>query len=149
MNKQEIELHSKQGFTLIELMITVAIVGVLAAVALPAYQDYTIKAQVSEGLLLAEGLKIEAATHWAESGSFVGWDPFSTFSYSKLSGRYASLATVNYGGNIVIRYGNQANEKISGYALSIMPDASGNNLKWTCTAPGWKKEYTPAMCTPT
>lgn len=136
----------QKGFSLIELMITVAIVGVLSAVALPAYQDYTIRAQVSEGLLLFEGLKIDAAAYWAQNGSFVGWDPYNTFDYSKLSGRYASLATVNYGGNIVIRYGNQANKKITGNALSFMPDESGNNLKWTCTAPSWPKQYAPRMC---
>lgn len=139
-------MTNNKAFTLIELMITVAIVGVLAAIALPAYQNYTIKAQVSEGLLLAEGLKVEAALYYSQTGDFEGWDPFNTLPYSKLSGRYASLATVNTGGNIVVRYGNEANKRIQGYALSIMPVDTGANLNWRCMAPGWPKEIIPNGC---
>lgn len=140
---------SNQGFTLIELMITVGIIGVLAAVALPAYQDYTIKAQATEGIALFNGLKVEAALYFSHNGTLAGWDPQNSFAYSKLQGSYVSSATINTSGNLVIRFGNRANEKIANFGLSFMPVDSGNNLNWRCMAPGWKKNYVPNGCVAT
>src|SRR5690554_5917077 len=62
--------QAQQGFTLIELMIVVAIIGILAAVAIPAYQDYTIRAQVSEGMSLASGAKTAMAEFYQQKGAF-------------------------------------------------------------------------------
>src|SRR5690606_26320400 len=70
MKLNTIKTQAQKGFTLIELMITVAIVGILAAVALPAYQDYTIRAQVAEGLSLASGAKVVVAEYYANRGDF-------------------------------------------------------------------------------
>ena len=63
-------MKKQQGFTLIELMIVVAIIGILAAIAIPAYQDYTIRAQVSEGLNLSAGAKAAVAEYFMDSGNF-------------------------------------------------------------------------------
>ena len=63
-------MKKQQGFTLIELMIVVAIIGILAAIAIPAYQDYTIRAQVSEGLSLASGAKAAVSEYYMDSGDF-------------------------------------------------------------------------------
>ena len=65
-------MKKQQGFTLIELMIVVAIIGILAAIAIPAYQDYTIRAQVSEGLSLSSGAKAAVAEFFQDSGPFLG-----------------------------------------------------------------------------
>lgn len=141
---------SNQGFTLIELMITVGIIGILAAIALPAFQDYTIKAQATEGLALAEGLKVEVADYYSLHGDVTTWNPVGNgYAYSKLTGKYVSIATLNYGGNIVVRYGNAVYSELNGYGLSIMPITTGNNLQWHCMAPGWKKKYVPNGCVAT
>ena len=73
----------QQGFTLIELMIVVAIIGILAAIALPAYQDYTVRAKVSEGLVLAEAAKIAVAEGWQTDGNLTAAIAGYTFNPTK------------------------------------------------------------------
>ncbi|HFA7967163.1 TPA: pilin, partial [Neisseria gonorrhoeae] len=88
----------QKGFTLIELMIVIAIVGILAAVALPAYQDYTARAQVSEAILLAEGQKSAVTGHYPNNGE---WpkdnDSAGVASASKIIGKYVKQVEVKNG----------------------------------------------------
>ncbi len=121
----------QKGFTLIELMIVVAIIGILAAIAIPAYQDYTIRAQVSEGLSLTAGLKADIAAYYSERGA---WPPtnaalgITTAPSSKLvSGVQVA------GGAINVTFGNQANAALVNRILTIRPATSGNNdISWIC-----------------
>ncbi|ENY0015808.1 pilin, partial [Neisseria gonorrhoeae] len=88
----------QKGFTLIELMIVIAIVGILAAVALPAYQDYTARAQVSEAILLAEGQKSAVTEYYLNNGE---WpkdnDSAGVASASKIIGKYVQKVEVTNG----------------------------------------------------
>ncbi len=114
----------QQGFTLIELMIVIAIIGILAAIAIPAYQNYTIRSQVTEGLSLADGWKTSISEYFAQNGSFptcsttVATGKAGCISVSGVSaGKYVSAVSVTAtapGGQIKITYGGpQASTKLS------------------------------------
>jgi type IV pilus assembly protein PilA len=124
----------QKGFTLIELMIVVAIIGILAAIAIPAYQDYTVRAQVTEGLNLAAAGKTAVAESfasnqaWPANNTAAGLDPLPT----DISGKYVTQVAVGVGGQITITYGNQATV-INGKTMTLTPWTSANNdVSWQC-----------------
>jgi type IV pilus assembly protein PilA len=134
----------QKGFTLIELMIVVAIIGILAAIAIPAYQDYTIRAQVTEGLNLAGAVKAGVAESLANSGVWpVDLTAAGGDATKPPSGKYVSSVIVT-SGTITIAYSNtgnyQANGAINGMLLTMQPFVSSNNdVVWVCgfkAAPG-------------
>ena len=130
----------QQGFTLIELMIVVAIIGILAAIAIPAYQDYTIRSQVTEGLNLASSVKASVAEYYAQQGSWptalVGNAAGSLGFTNAPSGKYVSQVQLGTG-TIQITYSStapfQANSNLNGLQLDIRPTVSANgDVIWTC-----------------
>jgi type IV pilus assembly protein PilA len=137
----------QKGFTLIELMIVIAIIGILAAIAIPAYQNYTIRSQVTEGLSLADGWKTSISEYYAQNGSFpVGASsaaavPAGDIAISGASnGKYVSLISVVAGGNIIVTYsGPQVNAKLAALKLGLYPGLDANqDVIWVCgtaTAP--------------
>ena len=136
-----------KGFTLIELMITVAIVGILAAVALPAYQDYTIRAQASEGMILAEGAKSSVAEFYANKGAYPTKN--SDTGYAGGTGKYVDNVAIGADGIIVATFGKDANSKLTTPAktITLTPTADGttDNLVWACTSTAPQK-YLPTAC---
>ena len=126
----------QQGFTLIELMIVVAIIGILAAIAIPAYQDYTIRAQVTEGLNLASSVKASVGESFADRGVWPA-DNAALGITDAPSGKYVGAVEVE-DGTINITYagttgGGQANDVINDVVLSLKPMVSPNNdVIWVC-----------------
>ena len=111
--------HKQQGFTLIELMIVVAIIGILAMIAVPAYQSYIIRSQISEGLELSGSLKTAVAEYHSETGSFPTNNAEAALeSPGSYAGNYVSSITVN-GAVISVLFGNKANSVINGETLEI------------------------------
>ena len=124
---------TEQGFTLIELMIVVAIIGILAAIAIPAYQDYTVRAQVTEGMNLASPVETGIAEYFANTGSFPAALSNVGISSSP-TGKYVSAVTIS-GGAIQVTYGLQANTNVAGSHLFLTPYTDANNdVIWVCGA---------------
>ena len=144
----------QQGFTLIELMIVVAIIGILAAVAIPAYQDYTIRSQVSEGMSLAAGAKTAIAEFVNQKGTYPSSNTEAGLaSPSEISGNYVSQVDVgSTPGIIEVTYGNDVNSTVNGNTLVISAATSPGGISWTCkaaSASGTPKGDIPAKYTPT
>ncbi len=124
----------QQGFTLIELMIVVAIIGILAAIAIPAYQDYTIRAQVSEGMTLAAAAKTAISESFSDKGEAPATRVIAGMTANAIdtSGNYVTGVAVT-NGVITISYGNEANLAIKGETLSLMPHESVDlSVVWQC-----------------
>ena len=136
----------QKGFTLIELMIVVAIIGILAAIALPAYQDYTARAQMSEAMVLADGQKGAVTEFFADRGVMPANNGAAGISAaSDISGKY--VASVNIASGVItstIRADNVA-AGIAGTNLVLTPRATSGSMHWTCTSSASAK-YVPAAC---
>jgi type IV pilus assembly protein PilA len=132
---QEIFMRKlQQGFTLIELMIVVAIIGILAAIAIPAYQDYTIRAQVSEGMTLAAAAKAAVSESFSDKGEAPATRTIAgmTANATDTSGNYVTQVLVT-NGTISITYGNEANLSIVAETLSLTPYESVDlSVVWRC-----------------
>ncbi|EMU4195012.1 pilin, partial [Neisseria gonorrhoeae] len=127
----------QKGFTLIELMIVIAIVGILAAVALPAYQDYTARAQVSEAILLAEGQKSAVTEYYPNNGEWSKDNDSAGVASSPtdIKGKYVKSVTVAKGVVTAEMLSSGVNNEIKGKKLSLWAKRQAGSVKWFCGQP--------------
>ena len=145
-------MKKQQGFTLIELMIVVAIIGILAAIAIPAYQDYTIRAQVSEGLNLSGGAKTAVTEFFQDRGTLPTNNAEAGVAASgDIEGNYVSQVNVT-NGVITITYSSaapqEANAAINNATLTLTPNtANAGSVDWNCAnGSGLVNKHLPAAC---
>ena len=144
-------MNRNKGFTLIELMIVVAIIGILASVAIPSYQNYVVRTKVSEGLRMADGSKTAIEEGRISMGRFL---TASNASYglpspTSITGNNVGRIDIGASGTIVITYSRDT--AISGNTLILKPTAvtAGGSIRWSCTSTGGltlKQQYRPASC---
>ena len=133
----------QQGFTLIELMIVVAIIGILAAIAIPAYQDYTIRAKVSEALNMASAAKASVSefrlsmNRWPAANASAGVSP-------SIKSKYVNSLTIGAAGVITVAVNPTSTGAGAGNVV-LTPNFTNSTVDWTCTGTIHSK-YLPANC---
>jgi type IV pilus assembly protein PilA len=151
-------MKMQKGFTLIELMIVVAIIAILAAIAISQYQDYVIRSQVSEGSSLADGVKTAVGEFYNNYGRFPNsGSSAANFSLGlalpgSITGSYVGSVSIANSGVVAARYSsstpNKANTKINGTSLTFSPITKAGSMVWTCkkSSTALQDKWLPASC---
>ncbi|WP_201619069.1 pilin [Psychrobacter maritimus] len=136
-------MNAQKGFTLIELMIVIAIIGILAAIALPAYQDYTVRARAAEALTAGSAVKTTVTENISSNGGTIPTTACAGFvAPTAATNNVASVACAPTTGVITV----VTTTKAGGTTFTLTPSASANGVTWKCAVDAGKEKYAPAEC---
>ncbi|MBK0053334.1 pilin [Stenotrophomonas sp. S39] len=144
-------MKNQKGFTLIELMIVVAIIAILAAIALPAYQDYVARSQVSEAMTLSSGAKTAVTEYYADKGSFPTTNALAGLApAASINGKYVASVTVGTAGAITAKMKGtgSVSSKVATKDFVLVPTDAGGSITWDCktAATTIDAKYRPSSC---
>ena len=140
---------AQKGFTLIELMIVIAIIGILAAIAIPAYQDYIARSQMTEALNLSAGQKTAVAETYGQTGQWTGISSGSNGipAANTITGKYVSGVAVADGKiTATMETAGKVSKGITGKKLVLSPTDSTGSVKWDCSSPDIEQKFLPKSC---
>jgi type IV pilus assembly protein PilA len=140
---------AQEGFTLIELMIVVAIIGIVATIAVPLYTGYIIRSQVAEGVNMSAAAKVAVAEYFQTNGVFASTNNSAGLSApADYTGPYVIQVEIVAGGAIEVSYGNTVHPNLVGAVLSMTPDsANSGSVTWHCRGKAkLPNKYLPAAC---
>ena len=141
----------QKGFTLIELMIVVAIIAILAAIAIPAYQNYLIRSQVSEGMVLSSGARAAVSEYYSNYGTFPTNNTAAGLptNAASIAGKYVSGVAVA-DGVITATFGTGANTALNTKTFVLSPSGNSGSITWTCNSTSHAgtvdNKYLPSSC---
>ena len=142
----------QQGFTLIELMIVVAIIGILAAIAIPAYQDYTIRSKMTEALTLASSAKTSVSEYYISQGSMPATEDAAGIDATGTNYATPVVQAMDYTqnsdteGEIEISINAIGGDTAAGDSFTMTGTGSGQGVEWVCATVDIDEKYLPASC---
>ena len=134
---------AQKGFTLIELMIVIAIIGILAAIALPAYQDYTVRARSSEALVAASAVKTTVTENISSNGGTLPSGAAACAGFTAPTAATTNVASVGCTAGVITVV---TTAKAGAVTYTLTPSASVNGVTWTCSVPSGSSKFAPAEC---
>ena len=138
--------HKQQAFTLVEIMIVVAIIGILTMIAVPAYSDFTVRSKVSEGLSLASGAKTSVMEYYMTQGK---WPVNNTVAglpnAEKIHGDFVRSVSIE-DNQVVVTFGDGAGNDLTGRILTMAADDRGGSIIWNCKGGDIENKYLPPNC---
>ena len=138
----------QSGFTLIELMVVVAIIGVLSAIAIPQYQNYVARAQVAEGCSLLGSGKMSVAEYYNENGTFPKNNAEARLGAANtIIGKYVGSVTVGTAGKLTVAFNTTtAHDDLQGKNFVLTPKDNGGSISWSCGVGTVGTDYLPNSC---